>query len=381
MRHEAPVLQLDRMVVVSRHEDVLAVLKDPATFSSRRNTGSIIEARAAQLDAAGVEKLRAIVRTQGMAMTENDDPEHARLRGLVNHAFTPRRVGAMRDDIQALTDSLLARADDAGTLEVVADLAFPLPLRVIVQMFGAPLEDCDDIRRWSEVIAVAFGTEYSNVDEAYKALVEFSDYIVNLVEGRRREGPKPDLMSILLGDEGGQAQSDEEIVGFFVRTLFAGHETTTNAIGNSLVALLQHPEQLELIRESPRRYRTALDELLRFRTSVHAIHRVAAEDTELRGVPIAKGQSVRLMLASANHDEEAFANPDELDLDRSDEARPLSLGFGVHTCMGAWLQRQEVEVAISSLLSRYPRIRLENDVRRRPNFLHAGYEEIQLSLR
>lgn len=381
LRHEAPVLAFDDMVVVSRYNDILSIVRDPETFSSQRGTGSLMKARASSLTATQADKLREILRFHAMSITEADNPEHARLRGLANYAFTPRRVSSMRGQIQELTDRLLEPADRRGTIELVSELCYPLPLQVILAMFGVPLEDAEDIRRWSDEMALAAGSVFADVDRAYDNLVAFREYVTRQIEERRGSTGHDDLLTALMAaEEDGSSLSTEELVVLFVRLLFAGHETTTNRIANSMVALLRHPDQLQLLKDDPSLMRSAIEELLRYRTSVQTLHRVATRGTDIGGVPVRAGQSVRLLLGSAHHDEEVFTEPERLDLRRENASRHIALGFGIHTCLGAWLQRLESEVAISTLLTRYPGLRLVSVGAARPNFIMSGPRSVHIDL-
>jgi cytochrome P450 len=300
----------------------------------------------------------------------------------VNYGFTPRRIASMREQVQALTDTLLEPADERGRIELVAELCYPLPLQVILAMFGVPLEDAEDIRVWSDEIALAVGSEYADVDRAYDALSAFRTYVTQLIDRRRGVAGRDDLLAALMAaEEGGSKLSTDELVVLFVRLLFAGHETTTNRIANSVVALLRHPDQLQLLRDDPSLIGSALEELLRYRTSVQTLHRVATRDTEIGGVPVLAGQSVRMLLGSAHHDEKVFDEPERLDIRRQNANRSLALGFGIHTCLGAWLQRLETDVALTTLLTRYPRMRLVEVGEPRPNFILTGPRSVQLELR
>jgi cytochrome P450 len=382
LRAEAPVLRIGPLVAVSGYQLVQGVLRDATTFSSVRMLGSRVSSRKAQLDPEGARKLQELVEHEGLWLVETDEPDHARLRGLANYAFTPRRIAAMRDQVQAITDELLAPADERGTLELVSELSYQLPLRVIGHMLGASTERGEDIRRWSGEIALAVGTDYSNVDTAHAALEEFRAFVVQLIEERRSGTEHTDLFAALVtAEEDGRTLSTDELVAMFVLMLFAGHETTTNLISNSVLALLRHPDQLEVLREDPSLTFKAVEEFLRYATSVQAVHRVALVDTEIGGVPVAAGDTVRLLLAAANHDEDVFPDAERFDVRRGNAAKHLGLGFGIHTCLGAWLARLETEVAVNTLITRYPGLRLVGDVEQSPNFTLYGPRRVDLALR
>jgi cytochrome P450 len=382
LRDEAPVLRFGPLVAVSKHADVIAVLRDPERFSSVRMLGTRVTSRIAEVPPEQARKLRELVDHEGLWLTETDRPMHTRLRGLANRAFTPRRIAAMRDQVQALTDGLLVEADSRGSMDLVAELAYPLPLRVVADMLGADVARSEDIREWSDAIAEAIGTDYGNIDAAYDALQNFTTFVTELIEQRRSSRGHSDLLQALIdAEEDGTQLSNDELVAMFVLLLFAGHETTTNLISNSVVALLRHPDQLALLRDDPALIRPATEEFLRYCNSVHAVHRVATVDTEIRGVPVHAGETVRVMIAAANHDADAFDRPDELDVRRADAAQHVGLGFGIHTCLGAWLLRLETEIVLTTLLARYPAMSMSGDLAMRPNFTLAGPVAVQLALR
>jgi len=381
LREEAPVLRMGPLVVVSRYADHVAVLRDPETFSSRRHSGSRLDLLRASLDKAGLRKLQELQAHQSMWVAMLDRPEHTRVRSLANQAFTPRRIMAMREQVQGEANGFLDAADGDGRLQLVRDLSFPLPLRVITLILGASTERSEDIRRWSNTIAVAIGTEYANVHEAHAALVEFREYATQLID-ELRHSDRTDLFAALVAaEEDGEQLTTDELVAMCVLLLFAGHETTTNLISNSVLALLRNPEQLEILRSDPSLTFKAVEEFLRYDTSNQAIHRVVTRDAEVGGVPVRAGETIRLMQGAANHDEEVFPDAERLDVRRENAARHIGLGFGIHTCLGAWVARLETETALNSLIGRYPGLRLDGDVVHSRNFLIYGPEEVRLVLR
>jgi cytochrome P450 len=381
LREEAPVLRMGPLVVVSRYVDHVAVLRDPETFSSRRHSGGRLDALRASLDDDGRRKLADLQAHQSLWVAMLDRPEHTRVRGLANQAFTPRRVMAMREQVQAITDHLLDAADGDGSLQLVRDLSFPLPLRVITLILGASTERADDIRRWSDTIAVAIGTEYANTHEAHAALADFRAYATSLID-ELRHSDRTDLFAALVAAEAdGEQLTTDELVAMCVLLLFAGHETTTKLISNSVLALLRNPDQLEILRADPSLTFKAVEEFLRYDTSNQAIHRVATRDTEIGGVPVSAGETIRLMQGAANHDEAVFPDPEHLDVRRENAARHIGLGFGIHTCLGAWVARLETEIALNTLIRRYPRMRRDGDIVHSRNFLIYGPDEVPLALR
>jgi pimeloyl-[acyl-carrier protein] synthase len=298
---------------------------------------------------------------QGM-MLFSDPPNHTRLRGLVNKGFTPRVVDGLRDRIQGVVDDLLVEPTAAGGMDVIASLAEPLPVIVIAQLLGVPIEDRVDLKRWSAAFAAFIGGQagVENVPEwANEGIVALVDYLREIVE-RRRVEPGGDLISALLAaEERGDVLSENELLATCILVLIAGHETTTNLIGNGLLALLRHPEQAQRLRADPSLTRTAIEELLRYDSPVQLTSRLAVEPVELGGQTIEAGRFVDIWLGPANRDPAQFVDPETLDLRRA-ENRHLAFGYGPHFCVGAPLARLEGQIALSTLLARFPAITLES---------------------
>ncbi|MET0952819.1 MAG: cytochrome P450 [Aeromicrobium sp.] len=384
MREDSPVIRASSVVTVSRYADVKAVFRDPRTFSSVRHFGSRVTARRAQLDPEQARKLDALVGHEGLWVSETDDPIHARLRRFVNTTFSAVRVAEMRTQVETITRELLddveQRAD--GRFELVQDFSFKLPLQVICKLFGATGPEIEQIRVWSEIIGQGLGTEYSNVDEAYDALQSFSAYVTDLIAQVRSGasgGPTTLLTELMAPDAEGQVLSDDDLVAMYIQLLFAGHETTTNLIANALIALHESPEQGRILRADPSLIRPSIDEFLRYCGSIHAVHRVAVSDCEINGFAIAKGESVRLLVAAANHDPSVFDDPDRLDVTRKNARQHVGLGFGIHTCLGQWLTRLESEVALTELFRRFPDLTVVGDYPMRRNLTLHGPEALHLT--
>ena len=287
-----------------------------------------------------------------------DPPDHDRLRSLVGRAFTPRRVEALRDRVQELTDGLLEAMPDHGKVDLVESFAFPLPLQVIYELLGIPTDGSHQLR---DMVAGLMLNAYSPGCE--QAALDASDrldaYLAELLESKRRH-PGDDILSALIAatDEEHGRLDEEELAAFVFALVIAGHETTLNLICNGMVALLEEPSEMERLRRDPSLMHRAVTELLRYDGPLHhALVRTALEDLELEGVPIAAGDLVVTNLATANRDPDHFTDPDRLDVCR-DEASHVSFGHGIHYCLGAPLALQETEIALASLLRRYPTIRL-----------------------
>lgn len=334
MRQTAPVWYDTSSGVwnVFRYADVQRVLQDHPTFSSDLSG----ERPLAQRDA-----LQASV-------ISTDPPRHQRLRALVSKAFSPRSVSDLAPRIQAITDLLLDAVADRDQIDVVADLAYPLPVMVIAELLGVPTEDRATFKRWSDAIVGGNG-------RLGQAEGEVAAYFARIVEQRRAQ-PRYDLISSLLRAEvDGQRLTPVEILGFCVLLLVAGNETTTNLIGNAVRCLAEHPDALATVQSDPALLPTAIEEVLRYDAPVQALPtRVARVDVELGDQRIREGQQVVSWIGSANRDEEVFPDADRFVVDRSPN-RHLAFGAGVHFCLGAPLARLEAKIALAAFLARYPR--------------------------
>jgi cytochrome P450 len=341
--------------VASRHADVTSILRD-------KRFGKDFVGRMTRRFGPKVLD-EPIYRSMSHWMLQQDPPDHGRLRGLVVRAFTARRVEDMRPRIQAIVDGILDRIAPRGRMDVIADFAFPLPVTVICDMLGIPAED-------RELFGHRSGAAGRLLDPAPLTRDEIdmhndynlasADYFHRLFELRRRQ-PGDDLTTQLVqAEQDGSKLTNEELTANIILLFGAGHETTVNLIGNGLLALHRHPDQLRLLQDDPSLIGNAIDELLRYDSSVQLTGRTTLEDVEdIGGIPMAKGQSVVCLLGSANRDPAVYAEPDRLDVRRAD-IRPLSFGGGIHYCLGAQLARIEAEVAIASLLRRLPTLRLDD---------------------
>ena len=295
-----------------------------------------------------------------------DPPRHTRLRALVHSAFTPQVVEGLRARIQAIVDELLDRAAEAGRLDLIADLGFPLPAIVIAELLGVPAEDRAQFRAWSADLAAAGGLVRMAADGAERLSraraggAALNAYFRDIIR-ERRCAPRDDLVSRLTGVQSAEGTlSEEELVDTCALLLFAGHETTTNLIGNGMLALLRHPDELSRLRADPSLIGPAVEELLRYDSPVQMRVRVARETVEIGGRRIAKGQRVLILVGAANRDPARFPDPDRLDIARPDN-RHLAFGHGIHFCTGAPLARLEGAIAIRRLLRRFPRLELTTD--------------------
>ena len=358
LREQEPVHRSDAIGgwVLTRYDDVLAALRDPRLSADRITPymNRLSEERRAHQSAIG---------SLGHWMVFTDPPDHTRLRSLVMKAFTPRVVEGLRGYVQQVVDELLDAVQTRGEMDVIADFAYPLPATVIATMIGAPPEDRDKFREWSDGLAEFVGGALGASDRrehAQRCLGELTAYFHRIVE-QRRAAPRDDLISGLIAarDEG-EKLSEEELVATCVLLLFAGHETTTNLIGSGLLALLRNPDQLRMLRDDPSLIQGAVEEFLRYDGPVQAAARVVLEEIEVGGVRIGKGERVFPLITAADRDPAHFPEPDSLDITRR-ENRHLAFGYGIHFCIGAPLARLEAQIALKTLLRRMSNLRLQTD--------------------
>jgi cytochrome P450 PksS len=313
-------------------------------------------------------------------MLDLDPPDHTRLRALVHKAFTPRLIENLRGRIREITDELLDAAAKRGRIELIGDFALPLPSIVIAELLGIPARDRHRFHRWSTALLQAAPTSWGLV-RILPSMMAFVRYLRKLIAARRAS-PSDDLAGALVrAREAGDALSEDELLAMFVLLLIAGHETTVNLIGNGTLALLRHPDQLERLREDPELIKPGIEELLRYDGPLlTATERYAREDAEIGGVTIARGERVFAAVASANRDESQFEAPDELDLAREPN-RHVAFGLGAHYCVGAPLARLEGQIAIGTLIRRFPGLSLAvpaSSRRRRPGLLLNSLESLPL---
>ncbi len=315
----------------------------------------------AQACGDGAPRVGGTMHTTPEMIISLDSPEHSRLRKLVAGAFTMRRVERMRDDVQKVCDELL---DDmlakGGPIDLVQQLTVPLPLTVIGELLGVPPQDLRDFEKWARAFATV--DDRAGGEESLNGLAKLSEYIVGLIADKR-ENPTDDMLSELIAARDNDDRlSEQELVTFGFTLIGAGFDTTANQLANSVLALLaDHHDQWQWLVEDRSRIPVAVEELLRhvnlFATDTSGFPRIAAEDIEVGGVVIPKGDAVLLALASANRDGDVFTNPDQLDLARTHNPH-ISFGHGVHYCLGKHLGRMEMEIALDGLLRRFPDLRL-----------------------
>ncbi|GEL17145.1 cytochrome P450 [Pseudonocardia asaccharolytica DSM 44247 = NBRC 16224] len=330
--------------LVSRYDDVKAAFSDPRLSKDWRH-------------ALPPEQRVDAPSTPIPMIIMMDPPDHTRLRKLVSRSFTPRRMAALRSRVEQIAEGLLDALPAEGVVDLIAEYAFPLPVQVICELLGVPAADRDEFGHWSSVMI-----DESPAEEKMAASESMARYLGALIERKRAE-PDHALLAALaqVSDEDGDRLSPAELVGMAMLLLIAGHETTTNLIGNGVAALLAHPDQLVLLRERPALLPGAIEEILRWDSPVAtAPVRFAAEDIEIAGTTIPAGATVALGVAAANRDERRFPDAERFDITR-DAGGHLAFGHGVHFCLGSHLARIEGEAAIGALLARRPGLRLAVD--------------------
>ena len=338
--------------VVTRYADVVTVLQH---FSANRTPTP------EQLTALGLSTFAPLAEVLVRQMLFLDPPAHGRLRALAAKAFTPSRVETLRLHIQDITDSLLDAVRAKGHMDVIADLAYPLPAIVTAEMLGLPTTDWQQLTAWSADFAEALGNFQHNPDHAPRvlhSLIEMTAYFRSAIQEHRGH-PRDDLISALLtAEEGGDCLSEEEVVANSIMLMTGGQETTTNLIGNGLLTLLRHPDQLAKLRADLSLIPSAIEELLRYESPIQYTSRLAPHDVQMGGKTIRKRQAVIAVIGAANRDPERFPDPDRLDICRQDN-RHLAFAWAAHFCFGAPLARLESQIAFETVLRRMPSLNLK----------------------
>ncbi|MEU7910395.1 cytochrome P450 [Microbispora bryophytorum] len=346
---------------VTKHADVVHVSRHSDLFSSARKLALFDEIPEEQRE------------VQRLMMLNQDPPDHTRRRSLVNRGFTPRQIGRLEGHIRDICHALMDEVQDKPGVDFVRDIAAPLPLYVICELLGAPVEDRDKIFEWSNRMIGSDDPDYStSPDQGRDAALEVYSYAHTLAAARRQD-PRDDIVTKLLQpDEDGQTLTEDEFDLFVLLLIVAGNETTRNAASGGMLTLFEHPDQWKRLVDDPSLSGTAADEIVRWVSPINIFRRTATADTEIRGQKIAEGDKVVVFYASANRDEEVFERPDEFDIGRSPNPQIGFGGGGAHFCLGNHLAKLELRVLFEVLAQRLPGIRQNGEARRlRSNFING----------
>jgi cytochrome P450 len=366
------------MVVLTRYEDVSTTLKS-ADFSrdiEKYSTQASSEARQARRD-------RQESRTK--SILNLDPPDHTRLRRIVSKSFTPSAMERLRPRIQQLVDKVLDNAQDAGHIELIDDLAFPVPFQVISDLLDMPTERSVELREWSQIITNSLEPTATDEDllRSEDAIAQLVPYLTTIIEHRRKHLSDDMLSSLITAEESGEQMTTEELMAFVVLLYIAGHETTVNLIGNGTLALLNNPEQQAIVHNSGLA-QSHIDELLRFDGPVQHTVRVPLVPVHYivdnEQITVQPGTMVLTSLGGANHDPSMFENPHDLQLNRTNSNRHMAFASGIHYCLGASLAKLETEIAVGSLIKRFAQIEIVGTPSWRDRLTIRGVNQLRLSV-
>lgn len=353
LRAEDPLTQVETgrfscpMWLFTRYDDCVEMLKNPRFC---KDASKFTEEERARIG------YRDDLAMLGQHLLGTDPPDHTRLRSLVAAAFTPQRIENLKPRIRTIAEELIDNVADRGSMDVVADFSVLLPITVIAELLGVPVEDRMRFRTWTSTMMMP--PSEANMPQIRAAGFEFFQFLVALVE-KRRATPQDDLISALIAaEEGGAKLNSQELIGMLFLLLIAGHETTVNLIANGTLALLDFPEERKRLENDPSLLESAIEEMLRYCGPVETTtQRFALEDVTIHGKHIKRGDPVFASLLSASHDETRFPDPDRFDIGRKSN-KHLAFGYGIHFCLGASLARLEAAIAFEVMLRRLPRLRL-----------------------
>ncbi|MFM8015444.1 MAG: cytochrome P450, partial [Actinomycetota bacterium] len=383
LREQDPVhLAAGGLVVLTRYDDVASVLRS-------NDFSRDVEKSAKPVDDPIRTRMRERRRDSSKSILNLDPPDHTRLRRLVSKSFTPSAIEQLRPLVQRFVDDALddveRRARDGGSLELIDDLAFPVPFLVISAMLGMPIDRAEELRQWSQVITrtleptVAL-TDLDEADVAFAGLLPFLDEVI---AQRRRNLCDDMLSSLLAAEESGDKLTTDELVTFVVLLYIAGHETTVNLVGNSMLALLRSPDQLQMVRDAVLDS-NAIDELLRFDGPVQHTIRIPLKPVQFRVgdnvIDVDAGERVLTSLGAASHDPSVFAEPHSLNLRRENANKHLGFAAGIHYCLGSALAKLETQVTIESLLRRFSKIQLVGEPQWRDRLTIRGVDRLELAV-
>lgn len=377
--------------LVTRYSDICEVARNPAVFSSRNATGPHGQRRLAALEKLGADsaELRGAVaagafRDREPVLLRCDPPRHAAQRKLVNKAFSPARVRQIEDTVSEVCERLIDAVIDTGRMELVSDLAAPLPITVIAGALGVADGDLPTFKRWSDALAASIGNDDLNGEQVLAQITsqaEFAQYFIETIEDRRRT-PRNDLISDLVhACVDGESLSQDELLTMLAQFLIAGNETTTTHITATVLLLLDQPDLMSRCRADLSLVPALVEESLRVESPITGLYRTALVDTEVGGVPVPAGSHLLLCYGSGNRDPDQYGDPDSVDLDRVREGAHLAFGQGPHFCLGSPLSRAESRIALTALLTRMTNLRRDPEARplqRVPSYILRGVRRLDL---
>ncbi|MBH8563712.1 cytochrome P450 [Nostoc sp. CENA67] len=364
--------------LVSRYVDVKAVLR--SGYVRSQDKPKSIQERNQYLQDKG-KNLNTLAQTTSKFLFYMDQPDHTRLRNLVMKVFSSVIVERMRPQIQEIVNELLDKVQHQGSMDIIADFAIPLPVTVISRLLGIPKEDQDQLNQWSNVLARILDSlvsleEFQAMNEVTEA---FKEYLRTLIAKREKQ-PQADLISALIAvKEQSDRLSEEELLATCIMLFATGEESTVNTIGNGMLALLNHPDQIEQLKTEPTKIQTAVDEILRYDSPVQTTTRIATVNFEIGNQTIQAGEKVVLCLGAANRDPAQFPDPDRLDINRNPNPH-VAFGDGIHYCLGAGLARIQAQIAINTLVQKFPDLKLaSNQLEWRKNAVLRGLKALPVS--
>ncbi|MBX9671480.1 MAG: cytochrome P450 [Candidatus Obscuribacterales bacterium] len=378
-REESPVFwsEESKYWIVTKYKDVHEILRD-LSYEKQLHKWNQVNPLLKHLP-----PVANLIKTRAAWMLNQDPPDHTRLRGLVNRAFTPKMVNEMRSHIEDIANHYIDELMDKPEFDLVSNFAFPIPVTVIAEMLGVPKEDREKFKKWSNTLTDTLEPT-PNIEHMMKANganQELTEYFREIANARRIE-PKNDLISALVAaEEEGDRLSEEELLANCILILVAGHETTVNLISNAVKLLLQHPDQLAMLKSKPEMISSAIGEVLRYESPVQVVRRLAGDDLELEGTKIKKGDMMVLLIGSANRDPEQWPDPDRFDIMR-DTKKHMAYGHGIHHCLGSSLADAEAQIAVNALFKRLPDLRLvDQNIEIRHPFALRGPKQMMVAQR
>lgn len=379
LQEEAPVYWSDAWDcwLLTRFAHVDAVIRGPANFQNR-----VYATWMEKIPTEHREELSSFVdywTTSGFSQA--DPPDHTRIRRVVSKALTPDALATIRRRVEALADSLLDEVTESGRTDLPPDFAVPLPAIAVSELVGLPATERVQFREWTNQYLEFLGPGGLDVDvmrRSQAGLMSLRGWLMDLLEDRRANPAGDVLSSLVAADDAGDVMSTDELLSTCVDLVTGGDDTTTNMLGNGMMALLEHPDQLDLLRDDPSLMKNAVEELVRYECPFQMVFRLTATDVEIDGTVIPEGQVVRLILGAANRDPEQFENPDNIDIRRG-HIRHLGFGFGTHYCVGQVLARSELQVSFERLIQRLPNVRLAGEPVRLASVGPRGFTSLPLA--